>query len=293
MDLVAPGPGIADDPKPPLLQDGSAGPVLRFTSDGWSWEWLVDVAAHGFEHYAHTAVSLFDSLDTDSHWQYFMVSAQTARSLAFYDSPVDSGYSVDNLSPSLPEGLAGEQSQTPVGLTIVWNANDEPDFHHYAVYRGSTEDFAPAPGNLIGSPLEASLFDDEWRWNSGYYYKISALDVHGNESTHALLQPEDITGADVPVTPLRTFLGQNYPNPFNPMTTICFGLDESAVLSLRVYDAAGCPVRVIAEGKRPAGTHSEVWDGCNDMGQKAASGVYFYRLETGMFTQTKKMILLR
>ena len=87
--------------------------------------------------------------------------------------------------------------------------------------------------------------------------------------------------------------GQNFPNPFNPNTTIAFGLKEQGHVSLRVYDAAGRLVVALIDESRPAGTYGAVWNGKAENGTTAASGVYFYRLITKEFEETKKMILLR
>jgi outer membrane protein assembly factor BamB len=89
------------------------------------------------------------------------------------------------------------------------------------------------------------------------------------------------------------YLGQCYPNPFNPSTTIRFGLDEPSVLTLRVYDVSGKLVRTLISGRRDSGEHDEVWNGTDDSGRNVSSGVYFYRLKAGSFTQTRKMVLLR
>ena len=146
---------------------------------------------------------------------------------------------------------------------------------------------------MIATPCDTTVLDDEWRWDSGYFYKVSAIDIHGNESGYALLSPEDITGEDVPDVPHADYLSQNFPNPFNPQTTIRFGLKEPGYVSLRIYDASGRFVRELVRGRRDAGPHEEVWDGRNEGGRIAAGGVYFYRLVAGEFVMTKKMVLLR
>jgi hypothetical protein len=161
------------------------------------------------------------------------------------------------------------------------------------VYRGTTEDFVPEPRNLIASPCDTTYFDSGWQWSGGYYYKVSAIDVHGNESGFALLRPSDVTGIDPPKVPAASYLSQNCPNPFNPVTRIEFGLDASGPVSLRIYDAAGRLVTALVEGNRAAGRYTETWEGRNAAGRGMASGVYFYRLEAGAFTQMKKMILVR
>ncbi|UCF05836.1 MAG: T9SS type A sorting domain-containing protein [bacterium] len=102
-----------------------------------------------------------------------------------------------------------------------------------------------------------------------------------------------VTGDDPSVTPMTTYLDQNFPNPFNPITTIHFGLKEPAHVSLNVYDVSGSLVRVLLNEWRMAGHHEEIWDGTDSRGSAAASGVYFYRLSTGSFTEAKKIILLR
>jgi hypothetical protein len=88
-------------------------------------------------------------------------------------------------------------------------------------------------------------------------------------------------------------LDQNYPNPFNPQTTIAFSLRQRGVVSLRIYDVAGERVRTLADETFDAGPHTRVWDGRNDAGQAVSSGVYFYKLVTADFAQTRKMVLLK
>lgn len=88
-------------------------------------------------------------------------------------------------------------------------------------------------------------------------------------------------------------LNQNYPNPFNPGTRIVFDLKEASSVSLRIYDANGRLMRNLIEEKRESGRHEMAWDGKDDSGRKVASGVYFYRLTAGSFSETKKMVLLK
>jgi hypothetical protein len=282
---------IIDRQVAPIRKD-AAGACL-ITADGYSWEWLADVPARHFENYSLLVESLYDSTGAGTGWQHFMVSAQTDTHHVYYDSPVDSGYSVDNLSPCQVQGLAGEQSYDPEGLMLTWSPNTENDFASYAIYRGTTVEFVPGAGNLVASPQDTAYFDAQWHWSSEFFYKVSAVDVHGNESPFALLRPDDVTGDESPVTPTATFLDQNYPNPFNPQTTIRFGLKKPSHIRLSIYDSSGRLVRVIAEGRWGAGIHHEVWDGRNDMGTAVASGIYFYKLVTGSWERTRKLVLLR
>ncbi|MCX6122267.1 MAG: T9SS type A sorting domain-containing protein [Ignavibacteriales bacterium] len=83
-------------------------------------------------------------------------------------------------------------------------------------------------------------------------------------------------------------LSQNYPNPFNPTTTISFSLPSKSYVSLKVFDALGREVSVLVSDEMAAGTYSKQWNANN-----LPSGVYFYRLQAGTFSETKKLILLR
>jgi len=92
---------------------------------------------------------------------------------------------------------------------------------------------------------------------------------------------------------LRNSLAQNYPNPFNPQTTIAFSIAQRTDVRLAIYDVNGALVRTLANESRAPGAYRLTWDGRNDNGASVASGVYFYRLTAGSFTQTKKMVLLK
>jgi len=83
-------------------------------------------------------------------------------------------------------------------------------------------------------------------------------------------------------------LSSNHPNPFNAVTTISFSLPEPSDVIIEVYDIQGRNVEVINEGRQPAGKHSLTWEAGN-----ISSGVYFYRIQAGDYTATKKMLLLK
>jgi hypothetical protein len=100
----------------------------------------------------------------------------------------------------------------------------------------------------------------------------------------------DITGDE---TPAVTALAGIYPNPFNPVTRVSFSLKEKGHVSLRIYDVSGRLVRVLVNEIRDAGSYDTVWNGSNDGGRAAASGIYFCRMETKDYDRTLKMVLLR
>lgn len=93
--------------------------------------------------------------------------------------------------------------------------------------------------------------------------------------------------------PASFSLSQNYPNPFNPSTEISFSLPAAGYAELSVFNMLGQKVATLVDGNMTAGEHVVTWNGQNESGAQVASGVYFYRLATGVQTETKKMMLLK
>jgi len=89
-------------------------------------------------------------------------------------------------------------------------------------------------------------------------------------------------------------LKQNHPNPFNPSTTISFSLNnDRSAIDLCIYNLKGQLVKKLFSGSLDKGNHSYVWDGNDDAGRSASSGVYLYRLNSGTTTQQRKMVLMK
>jgi hypothetical protein len=97
-----------------------------------------------------------------------------------------------------------------------------------------------------------------------------------------------------PVIMLR--LAQNQPNPFDPAggtTNISFTLPGATRASLQMFDVTGRRVRILVDQLLAAGEHGASWDGRNDDGEPVASGVYFYRLKAGGFSETRTLVKIR
>lgn len=98
--------------------------------------------------------------------------------------------------------------------------------------------------------------------------------------------------------PLKTRLFANYPNPFNPETWIPYQLGEDSDITLRIYDTSGKIIRELFTGHQVSGYYinretAAHWDGKNDSGEKVASGVYFYELETQNFKKIKRLLIIK
>ena len=98
-----------------------------------------------------------------------------------------------------------------------------------------------------------------------------------------------ITGVEVESTlPTVYVLEQNFPNPFNPVTTIGYKIPKRSFVTIKVYDVLGNEVTTLVNDEKPTGTYELKWNAAN-----LTSGIYFYKLNTGNYSETKKMLLLK
>ncbi len=86
---------------------------------------------------------------------------------------------------------------------------------------------------------------------------------------------------------------QNHPNPFNPRTIIEYALPRDARVNLVIYNVLGQKVKTLVDGFQTAGFQSAEWDGTDERGNVSASGIYFFKLKAGDFSQTRKMVMLK
>jgi len=103
-----------------------------------------------------------------------------------------------------------------------------------------------------------------------------------------------LKGVDFKKTPAyRDFLASNYPNPFNPTTTIEYSISKDSWVNLSIYNVNGQLVRTLVNEYQKSNKYKVVWDGKNNNGNQVSSGVYFYKIVTDGFVQSKKLIVLR
>jgi hypothetical protein len=281
----------ADDSESPLRLSPAEAALVGLPSG--SWESIGLHVAMQQASYYFTVPTRQDSTQSSTHWENFVVSAHTLDPDLFFISSADSGYSVDNIAPVPPLALTGAPNYGTLSLELSWSPNAEGDLWYYGVYRGTEADFVPSAENRVAAPTVAEWTDDEWNLSVGYFYKVSAVDIHGNESGFAVLEPDQVTGVETPRAPGRSYLSQNVPNPFNPSTTIRYELGRaSGQVKLQIFDVSGRLVNTLVDGAQQEGPHSVQWNGLDDNGQRVATGAYFYRLTAPGFIQTRKMVML-
>jgi hypothetical protein len=132
-----------------------------------------------------------------------------------------------------------------------------------------------------------------------YFYYLEDIDLSGMRNKSRVIEVTMAKKALPKVLLPKEFaLLQNYPNPFNPETYIPFHLAKEAEVEIRIYDFKGRLVKEMYLGQKGAGYYvtkekAAYWDGRNEAGEAASSGVYFYQLRAGNFAATKKMVVVK
>ena len=142
-----------------------------------------------------------------------------------------------------------------------------------------------------GDRLKVALYDDRGSIVSGPFQRtVTTMDIR-NAFLSLRLNVGD-------VQPQDTLLAQNFPNPFNPETWIPYQLSKATEVKIDIYDISGHLVRSLDLGWQPLGAYmtpssAAYWDGKNAVGERVASGIYFYTLQTSDFAATRRMVILK
>ena len=251
------------------------------------WEYVGEVAASHKSGYSYLTPTVCDSVSGSNPPTLFMVEAITSANAMWWDSDPDSGYSVDNLSPATPTLLTGNYA---AGVThLHWGENSEADLAGYRLYRGSSADFVPGPGNLVTAQPDTGYSD---AGSAGSYYKLSAVDTHGNESRFALLTPASTTDAGGGATAPDLAFAAPRPNPAYTAVLLCFALPQAGPVRLAVYDMGGRLVRTVSEARLEAGQYQLPFDLRDSGGRRVPSGLYFVRLEAVGRTLVRRLAIV-
>ncbi len=253
----------------------------------YAWEYVGVQPASGYPSYSFVSPTTTDSLAGYNPRTVFMVQAH-ANDGGFWDSAPDSGYSVDNLPPLAPAPFTGTYASG--GTAMTWGANHEADLAGYRLYRGTSTGFTPGPGNLVVAGGSTAYTDPA---GGPHVYKLSAVDIHGNESAFATLIPAGTLGVDGPALPTEVWFGAPSPNPELLGTAMRFGLPRVAHVSLVLFDQQGRHVRTLVDGELAAGEHVARWDGTGEDDRSAAPGMYFARFQADGRSLTRRFAAIR
>lgn len=200
----------------------------------------------------------------------------------------------DSIPPLPPKNLTANGNA--VSIVLSWEkpdtAIDGERARYFVIYKAvepDTIDINNPKYILRVLPNDTTIFHDVFpvQFNKKYTYIVTSVDRLHNESAPTAKVEFILTGVeDIAGNAYEYELLQNYPNPFNPTTKIEFTLKAKSYTELKVYDILGREIQTLIASELEAGMHSVEFDGTN-----LPSGIYFYRLSSGGFVQTKKMIL--
>jgi hypothetical protein len=205
-------------------------------------------------------------------WQQSYGGFKEDRGFAV-QSTADGGYLIGGTTESFGNGKVD---------CYVIKTNPVGDAQWTNTYGGSQSDYCS------GLVVEQGSF---CLIGHSYSYTAGGSDVYvvKAESDQSTPVDDDL----FPDLPMAYHLEQNYPNPFNATTRIQFTLAHRGTVHLSIYNILGQHIRSWQFDHADAGTTMITWDGTDALGRSVASGVYFYRLESDMFVETRKMILLK
>jgi photosystem II stability/assembly factor-like uncharacterized protein len=280
------------------------GGVFRSIDNGDTWEPVNDgltetfvtaLATNSAGHlFAGTNAGVFRSIDNGDSWSFSSAGLPQRFVFALAVNAADhifAGTGNDGVFRSTDNGDSWDDVDIGLGAAAV-------DVRALII-NAAGHLFAAASGPNSGGVFRSVNNGDNWETvNAGLSeLRVLALSfdrqsriLAGTDGNVVFRSIDRTTSVDEDAgdIPLSFALAQNYPNPFNPSTTIAFDLAQRAPVKLRVFDVTGREVAVLADQVFQAGTHKIVFTP-----NGLADGVYFYRIETGEFAQTKKLTLLK
>ena len=186
--------------------------------------------------------------------------------------------------------IASELGNAGTNLAVDVNGDGAVNVLDLILVAGMFDGAAAAPAAQPQVPETLTAVEVQ-----GWLTDARALEVRDPIMKRGFLVLEQLL---ISLTPKETELLPNYPNPFNPETWIPYRLAEDAFVTLTIYDLSGEIIRTLEIGHRIASAYESrskaiYWDGRNDVGERVASGVYFYDLTAGDFSATRKMVILK
>ncbi len=220
---------------------------------------------------------------------------------AFAQSPLQVKWFVDAGTFTQIIGVAQMDDDPNLEMVVVMSStsnNQDSTLFDGTVFvfnalTGAVKAFAAGPGSNEPAEFQNLTFGS-----------VKLADIDGDNKHEIIIGADEIivvyefgssTGVNSENNELITTysLNQNYPNPFNPSTTIEYSVQKAEKVTIKIYNGIGQLVRTLVNTEKMIGEYSIVWDGNNDRGKHIASGTYYYQLQVGEFTSTKKMLLIK
>lgn len=172
-------------------------------------------------------------------------------------------------------------------VTLSWITASETNNYGFEIYRRKYFNDSAwvrigfAKGQGTSTEINNYFFEDKNLQSGKYEYQLKQIDFDGNFKFSEIITTEV-------EPPVKFALEQNYPNPFNPSTTIQYSIGSKQFVRLKVYDVLGNEIITLVNEEKPAGTYSLEFNALN-----FSSGIYYYKITAGNFSQTRKMICIK
>jgi len=195
-------------------------------------------------------------------------------------------------TPPAPENLTLDtiENNGTMTFTFNWDMPAINDLDHFNIYFALDEEEFELLDEAIGTQY---VYEHEYIPTTTYRFYLTTVNQFEMESDPSEIVEYTTVDADGNIIPITTKLNGNYPNPFNPTTMISFSIEQDNQVELNIYNLKGQKVRQLVNDQLPAGQHEVIWNGKDDNGKQAASGIYFHKMISGNYQQSKKMLLLK
>ena len=265
----------------------SSAHLAKMGREGWTY--VREVPSMLAPEYSCTAFTFGDSTGAGIPMAEYMVIAHSGDPGIFWEADPMTGYSVDNLAPGAPLDLGGESAGNG-DVALTWNASGyhDEDLSHYAVYRGEEAGFPLDAAHFIDTVFEETYVDPA---GAGlWYYRVTAIDVHGNEGAGSNEVEVLVTSSDTPPghMPATLALHARGPNPCRGCASLAFELPAQDDVDLFICTIDGRRVATLAHGSHPAGCHAVTWSA-----RAEAQGIYFAILCAGNEIRRERLVIAR
>jgi hypothetical protein len=244
--------------------------------------------------------NILSSVKTDSsiNWSVKETDSIYTESKIIFNGETDTSYySIESTTFTLFESLDSlHKLKASSNLSGIWDSptNWHPPSIGYvtglSINRYSSINYLSQHNFIMPVAFgDSLLFESKiGLTKASSYFNKGPIEIYEYHWIADLVDDSIATDIKKEIIPANFYLYQNYPNPFNPNTVISYSLPSGSILKLTVYNALGQIVKVLDKGFKNAGNYSVTFNASN-----IPSGIYFYKLESGQFTQVKKMILIK
>ena len=249
---------------------GNGGMILATTNAGYSWHQQESGTTHGL-----TTIMFID---------------ENTGYIGGYDGTI---LKTTNGGGTIPVELISFSASSSIGnVTLEWNTSTETNNHGFEIERSASfnasgEDTWVRIGYKEGhgtttEPQSYSFNDDISSIKTqSLKYRLKQINYDGSYEYSKVVEVTNLS-------PVEFILQQNYPNPFNPVTVIKYGLPVKSNVQLKIFNSIGEEIQTLVNEEKPAGSYEVEFNASN-----LPSGIYFYQIKAGSFSETKKMVLLR